>query len=74
MPTGPGGVIEPLGHTKMLHDFDAGPASMCDMPFLAVNRKGERFVNETVAMSLLNNYLRDAENAVTIHRFSMQTI
>ncbi len=58
-----GGVIEPIGHTKMLHDFDAGPASMCDMPFLAVNRKGERFVNETVAMSLLNNYLRDAENA-----------
>ncbi|WOT05771.1 FAD-dependent oxidoreductase [Shewanella youngdeokensis] len=58
-----GGVIEPVGHTKMLHDFDAGPASMCDMPFLAVNRKGERFVNETVAMSLMNNYLRDEENA-----------
>lgn len=58
-----GGVIEPIGHTKMLHDFDAGPASMCDMPFLAVNRKGKRFVNETVAMSLFNNYLRDAENA-----------
>ncbi len=58
-----GGVIEPIGHTKMLHDFDAGPAAMCDMPFLAVNRKGERFVNETVAMSLMNNYLRDAENA-----------
>ncbi len=58
-----GGVIEPIGHTKMLHDFDAGPASMCDMPFLAVNRTGERFVNETVAMSLFNNYLRDAKNA-----------
>lgn len=58
-----GGVIEPIGHTKMLHDFDAGPASMCDMPFLAVNRKGHRFVNETVAMSLMNNYLRDEENA-----------
>ena len=58
-----GGVIEPIGHTKMLHDFDAGPASMCDMPFLAVNRKGNRFVNETVEMSLMNNYLRDAENA-----------
>ncbi|GGI71415.1 FAD-dependent oxidoreductase [Shewanella gelidii] len=58
-----GGVIEPIGHTKMLHDFDAGPASMCDMPFLAVNRKGERFVNETTAMSLMNNYLRDEENA-----------
>ncbi len=58
-----GGVIEPIGHTKMLHDFDAGPAAMCDMPFLAVNRKGERFVDETVAMSLMNNYLKDAENA-----------
>lgn len=58
-----GGVIEPAGHTKMLHDFDAGPASMCDMPFLAVNRKGERFVNETVEMSLMNNYLRDEQNA-----------
>ncbi len=58
-----GGVIEPIGHTKMLHDFDAGPASMCDMPFLAVNRSGSRFVNETVAMSLFNNYLRDPENA-----------
>ncbi|WP_108946036.1 FAD-dependent oxidoreductase [Shewanella halifaxensis] len=58
-----GGVIEPIGHTKMLHDFDAGPASMCDMPFLAVNHKGKRFVNETVAMSLMNNYLRTAEDA-----------
>lgn len=58
-----GGVIEPIGHTKMLHDFDAGPASMCDMPFLAVNRQGKRFVNETVEMSLFNNYLRDAQNA-----------
>jgi len=58
-----GGVIEPIGHTKMLHDFDAGPASMCDMPFLAVDREGKRFVNETVEMSVLNNYLRDAQNA-----------
>jgi succinate dehydrogenase/fumarate reductase flavoprotein subunit len=58
-----GGVIEPVGHTKMLHDFDGGPAPMCDMPFLAVNREGKRFVNETVEMSVLNNYLRDAKNA-----------
>jgi len=57
-----GGVIEPIGHTKMLHDFDAGPASMCDMPFLAVDQTGKRFVNETVEMSVLNNYLRQAEN------------
>ncbi|QSX34490.1 FAD-binding protein [Shewanella avicenniae] len=58
-----GGVIEPVGHTKMLHDFDAGPASMCDMPFLTLNRKGERFVNEKVEMSLMNNYLKDPVNA-----------
>jgi succinate dehydrogenase/fumarate reductase flavoprotein subunit len=58
-----GGVIEPIGHTKMLHDFDGGPAPMCDMPFLAINRDGARFVNETVEMSVLNNYLRDAHNA-----------
>jgi fumarate reductase flavoprotein subunit len=58
-----GGVIEPIGHTKMLHDFDAGPALMCDMPFLAVNRDGKRFVNETVEMSLLNNYLKSAKDA-----------
>jgi len=56
-----GAVIEPIGHTKMLHDFDAGPATMCDMPFLAVDHTGRRFVNENVGMSLLNNYLRHAE-------------
>jgi len=58
-----GGVIEPIGHTKMLHDFDAGPATMCDMPFLAVDNKGSRFVNEGVEMSLLNNYLRHPDKA-----------
>lgn len=59
-----GGKIEDLAHTKMLHDFDAGPASMCDMPFLTVkNSTGKRFVNETVEMSLMNCYLRSAEDA-----------
>ncbi|MBN2589730.1 MAG: FAD-binding protein [Sedimentisphaerales bacterium] len=57
-----GAVIEPVGHTKMLHDFDAGPATMCDMPFLAVDQSGKRFVNENAEMSVLNNYLRQEEN------------
>ncbi len=57
-----GAVIEPIGHTKMLHDFDAGPANMCDMPFLVVDQNGKRFVNENAEMSVLNNYLRQAEN------------
>lgn len=58
-----GGKIEDLAHTKMLHDFDAGPASMGDMPFLAVKQNGKRFVNETVEMSLMNNYLRSKEDS-----------
>ena len=58
-----GGKIEDLAHTKMLHDFDAGPASMCDMPFLAVKMNGKRFASETVEMSLMNCYLRSKEDS-----------
>jgi succinate dehydrogenase/fumarate reductase flavoprotein subunit len=54
-----GAVMEPIGHTKMLHDFDAGPASMCDMPFLAVTEDGKRFCNEETPMSILNNFLKE---------------
>jgi hypothetical protein len=54
-----GAVMEPIGHTKMLHDFDAGPAPMCDIPFLAVTEDGKRFCNEEVPMSLLNNFLKE---------------
>lgn len=53
-----GGKIEDISHTKMLHDFDAGPASMCDMPFLRTKLDGTRFCEETVGMSLMNCYLR----------------
>ena len=53
-----GGAMEEIGHTKMLHDFDAGPGSMCDMPFLAVKMDGTRFCDETCGMSLMNNFLR----------------
>ena len=57
-----GGCMENIGHTKMLHDFDAGPASMCDMPFLRTKMSGERFVNETVEMSVMNCFLNSAED------------
>ncbi len=57
-----GGKIEDLAHTKMLHDFDAGPASMCDMPFLRTKLDGTRFCEETVEMSLMNCYLRSEED------------
>lgn len=58
-----GGSIENITHTKMLHDFDAGPGSMCDMPFLAVKNDGTRFADETVGMSVMNNFLRSEEDA-----------
>ncbi len=57
-----GGQIENIGHTKMAHDFDSGPASMCDMPFLRVRRNGRRFANETVGMDLMNCYLQGEED------------
>ena len=58
-----GGAIENFGHTKMMHDFDGGPASMCDMPFMRVKMDGTRFCNETVEMSLMNCYLQSPEDA-----------
>ncbi len=57
-----GGKIENIGHTKMCHDFDSGPASMCHMPFLRVKSNGKRFCNETVGMELMNCYLLGAED------------
>ena len=58
-----GGKIEDLNHTKMLHDFDAGPASMCDMPFLAVKDDGTRFCNEaSCEMSVMSNFLSGPED------------
>lgn len=57
-----GGKIENIGHTKMCHDFDSGPASMCDMPFLRVKLNGRRFCDETVGMELMNCYLLGAED------------
>ncbi len=57
-----GGKIENVGHTKMCHDFDSGPAGMCDMPFLRVRLNGRRFCDETVGMELMNCYLLSAED------------
>ena len=54
-----GGAMEDIGHTKMLHDFDAGPGAMADMPFLDVKMDGTRFCNEKqVGMSETNNFLK----------------
>lgn len=57
-----GGKIEDAPHTKMLHDYDGGPGSMADMPYLAVKDNGERFVDESVEMSLFCNFLRGPQD------------
>jgi succinate dehydrogenase/fumarate reductase flavoprotein subunit len=50
-----GAAMENLGHTKMLHDFDAG--LMYEEPFLYVNMKGERFCNEFVGFVYMNDIM-----------------
>ena len=51
-----GGVMEPLGHTKMMHDFDSG--LMYEEPFLYVNMDGERFCNEYTGFVYMGNVLK----------------
>lgn len=52
-----GGVIEPVGHTKMVHDSDSGPMHM--EPFFAVNENGDRFANEQILFENKNGVLRN---------------
>ena len=51
-----GAQIEPIAHTKMVHDADSGP--MRDEPFLTVNENGERFFDETTLYQYRNDILR----------------
>lgn len=51
-----GGQMEPLGHTKMMHDFDSG--LMYEEPFLYVNMEGERFTNEYTGFVYMGNILK----------------
>ena len=51
-----GAKMEPLGHTKMMHDFDS--ALMFEEPFLYLNMKGERFTNEYTGFVNMGNILK----------------
>ncbi|MBR6365823.1 MAG: FAD-binding protein [Lachnospiraceae bacterium] len=51
-----GAQIEPLGHTKMMHDFDS--ALMWEEPFLYLNMNGERFTNEYTGFVYMGNLLK----------------
>ena len=50
-----GAQMENLGHTKMMHDFDAG--LMYEEPFLYVNMKGQRFCNEFLGFVYMNDLM-----------------
>lgn len=59
-----GGRMEPVCGSKVLHDFDAGPGSMADMPFLCVKNDGTRFCNEyRSSMAVMGNFLTSAEDS-----------
>jgi len=54
-----GACMEDACGSKVQHDFDAGPGSMADMPFLAVKNGGSRFCNEAACeMAVMGNFLR----------------
>ncbi|MFR5093414.1 MAG: FAD-binding protein [Adlercreutzia equolifaciens] len=54
-----GACMEDACGSKVQHDFDAGPGSMADMPFLAVKNDGSRFCNEAACeMAVMGNFLR----------------
>ena len=52
-----GAVMEEVGHTKMMHDFDS--ALMFEEPFLYLNMRGERFTNEYTGFVYMGNILRN---------------
>ena len=59
-----GGRMEDVCGSKVLHDFDAGPGSMADMPFLCVKNDGTRFCNEARSeMATMGNFLKSEEDA-----------
>lgn len=59
-----GGRMEEVDGSKVMHDFDAGPGAMADMPFLCVKNDGTRFCNEARSeMAVMGNFLRSEEDS-----------
>ena len=60
-----GGCMEPVAHSRVMHDFDARVMHDFDAglmwdepPYLIVNMNGERFIDEEVDMAYISNALR----------------
>ena len=52
-----GGCMEPVAHSRVMHDFDAG-LMWDEPPYLILNMDGVRFVTEEVDMAYISNVLR----------------
>ncbi len=52
-----GSAMEPVAHSKVMHDFDAG-LMWDEHSFLDLNMNGERFISEEVDMAYISNQLQ----------------
>ncbi len=60
-----GARMVPVNHAKTMHDMDAAPMFMTGYPFMALNERGERFMNEEIPMEswdLSLQWNKDAED------------
>ena len=60
-----GGAMSPVNHAKTMHDMDAAPMLMTRIPLMALDEKGERFMNEEIPMEswdLTLNTRKDVED------------
>ncbi len=53
-----GAQMTPVNHAKTMHDMDAQPMMMTSLPFMALDEKGERFMNEDIPMASWDLSLR----------------
>lgn len=58
-----GGWMSHVGHAKQFHDMDSAPKPIAELPFLAVDMNGERFMNEDILMISWNLTLSEKNTA-----------
>lgn len=64
-----GARMVPVNHAKTMHDMDAGPMLMTGYPFMALNERGERFMNEDIPMESWDLSLQHNTDAEDPGRF-----
>lgn len=60
-----GARMTPVNHAKTMHDMDAAPMMLTGHPFMALDEKGKRFMNEDIPMEswdLALNRRKDVED------------